>query len=343
MAILRKIIILSLPLLLTGCYEDFEPLIDTKPMLCLNSLITAGEPIEVSVTRTWVYTDEKGEFDHSVKDATVQIYANGQLTDTDYIPLEGDTIRIEAYSDTYGAAEAEVIVPNATQITDLIYRPIVKNFSYADTDERGISADFKFNLPITLTLPNHKGNNSYYSLIYNIFFPKDLIYTDEEDDPQDLTRRETNPVLVGFYEGSYYCKDQFFSEFIGAFDDVMDYGEQYRSLYFSNRQFEGKTKDLHIGFENCSFNISKWDGNPKFLDLGFVFTLYSISESYYNWMNYRWQSAESISGEFAEFGLAEQMWGYSNVSTGAGVVAARSSSTFTVSLKDFLEETLATP
>lgn len=50
MAILRYIIPILSVFLLTGCYEDFNPEIDTKPVLCLNSLITAGKPIEVDIT-----------------------------------------------------------------------------------------------------------------------------------------------------------------------------------------------------------------------------------------------------------------------------------------------------
>ncbi|MDE6345354.1 MAG: hypothetical protein K2L55_01625 [Muribaculaceae bacterium] len=37
---------------------------------------------------------------------------------------------------------------------------------------------------------------------------------------------------------------------------------------------------------------------------------------------------------------AEPMWGYSNVSSGAGVVAAQSFATYTLSLKEFLHDAL---
>lgn len=47
-----------------------------------------------------------------------------------------------------------------------------------------------------------------------------------------------------------------------------------------------------------------------------------------------------ILGDLSDIGLAESKWGYSNVSTGAGVVAAQSSSKFTIDLKEFLKTTL---
>lgn len=343
MAILRKIIISSLPLLLSGCYEDFDARIDADPVLCLNSLITAGQPIEVSVTHTWLYTDEKGEEDHSVNDAEVKIYANGNLIGSDYLPQEGDIIKIEAFSNTYGSAEAEVTVPVATSISDLSYKPTIKDNRIYDREEWGLSIDLDFDIDLTLSMPNPEGAKSYYNLSFTKFIPKDSDYTDSdydnyenENENGELLRWATPPSSVHFYEGSIFCKDPFFSEFVSAIDDAMDYADPHDFFYFSNRQFKGKSQDLHIEMNGCSFRIAQWDRNPELLDCGVIFNLYTISESYYYWMNYCWQSNESIMGDFIEFGLAEPMWGYSNVSTGAGVVAARSYSAITLNLQDFL-------
>lgn len=111
MAILKYILLLFAATLLTGCYENFNPEVDTRPVLCLNSIITAGEPIEVKVSRTWLYNDTNAQRDHSVHDATVTILANGKIVGPDYLPAEGDRIGIVAESPTYGCASAEVIVP----------------------------------------------------------------------------------------------------------------------------------------------------------------------------------------------------------------------------------------
>lgn len=339
MDILRKIIIASFPLLLAGCYEDFNPHIDVTPVLCLNSLITAGEPIEVSVSRSWVYTDEKGEKDHSVKDATVRIFANGAQIGNDYLPKEGDVIRIEAYSDTYGAAEAEVTVPFATPVTNLKITPVLSNLWTRDLYGQGLSLDISFDVAINLTLPNYKDSDRYYSIKAEDFKPEDpeLFDPDESD---VMTRWITSPSDVWFYEGSFYFKDPFFYEHISSFDDVMDNAWVSDPIFFSNRQFDGESEILHLGYENCQFRINQWDLNPEMLECGYLLTLYSISESYYKWMNYCWQS-DSIIGDFIDMGFAEPMWGYSNVSTGAGIVAAQSSTTVTINLKDFLQQTLS--
>ena len=104
MAILKHIIPLALAALTASCYEDFTPKVDTRPVLCINALITAGEPFDVQMTHTWRY-DNPGT-DHSVNDAQVSIYANGNPVGRDYVANEGDVIRIAATSPTYGDAEA---------------------------------------------------------------------------------------------------------------------------------------------------------------------------------------------------------------------------------------------
>ena len=340
MDILRKTIIATLPLLLTGCYEDFDPDIDVTPVLCINSLITAGEPIEVNVSRSWVYTDRAGEEDHSVKDAEVNIFANGKRIGPDYLPEEGDVIRIKAYSDKYGAAEAEVMIPYATPVAGMDVNPTVVRRSIRDRDEWGVTVDIDFNVAIDMTLPNNNNSARYFCLADNPFQPGDTDDSEQEY-PDENTRWSTSPSGVWFYEGSFYCKGPFFTEHISTFDDMMDNVWLSEPIFFSDHQFSGTSQTLNIGYENGSLRISQWDRNPEMLECGYELTLYSISESYYKWMNYCWQNNESYIGDLIEFGLAEPIWGYSNVSTGAGVVAAQSYVKVTVDLKDFLMHTIS--
>ena len=336
MDILRKTIIATLPLLLTGCYEDFNPRIDTTPVICINSLITAGEPIEVSVSRTWVFTDEEGEKDHSVKDASVSIFANGERVSHDYLPEEGDVIRIEAYSAIYGHAEAEVTVPYATPVEAVKLTPALKKCGVRDLNEYGVSVDIEFNAAIALTLPNYHDSDHYYYLTQDYFLPESTPY--DAEDIYGETGWQTIHSMVHFYGGRFYWNDPIFSEHISSFDEAMDYAWIEDPLFFSDRQFSGASETLHLGYENGNIHINQWDMNPDMLDCGYTMTLYSISESYYKWLNYRWQRDESIMGDFIEIGFAEPVWGYSNVSTGAGVVAARSSVSVRISLSDFLKE-----
>ncbi len=352
MDILKKLFIFSFPLLLTGCYADYVPNIDTTPVLCLNSLITAGSPIEVNVTHTWVLTDSNGHKDHSVNDATLSIYVNDNLVDSDYIPAEGDRIRIEAHSDKYGDAQAEVTVPFATQISSLDYIPKLSDFDMSDTEGWGINADIMFDVNISMTLADTDNADNFHRLDYRQF---DIngIYTDNEDfdaydedlDEYDFDYgQEEEPdhsYRAYFSSGSFETIDPVFYEQSTPFDDVMN--SSYYNLFFSDRFLNRETNTVEFGFSPCFFKLSGWDGDKLELDCGWEITLYSISDSYYKWLTYYIQSDGIIMGDMSELGLADPTWGYSNVSTGAGVVAAQSSVTIKLNLQDFLESLLSPP
>ncbi len=333
MDILKKTILFSLPLLLTGCFEDFDPKIDTTPVLCLNSLITAGSPIEVQITRSWVFTDKKGQDDHSVDDAELFIYADGMLVDSDYIPAEGDHIKLVATSKKYGEAEAEVTVPIATQITDIKYQPKIESVSVNEYPGRGIYARTSFDVLVSLGLEAADKTGRFYRFDFTSYNPND-IYTDGQG-----SNHVYDPTYTRFYSGSFEPLDAVFYEQANAFEEVLNYG--YYNLFFSDRLLNKESNALDFGFFECSFDISNWNGDRAKLECGWDITLYSISESYYKWLACCWQSDSFVLGDMAEMGFAEPAWGYSNVSTGAGVVAAQSSATVTLNLQEFLEKTFS--
>lgn len=329
MDLLKKTYLLILPLLLTSCWEDFDPRIDTKPVLCLNSLITAGQPIEVKVTHTWVFTDEEGAKDHSVKDAVVEIYANGDPVDASYLPVEGDRIRIHASSLKYGEAEAEVTVPVATQVSDVRFTPTVTKFSsYHSDDNLKINADMWFDIRISMDIDDPKDTDNFHCLSYLTFNPHGVWA-----DGDQVSRSAFDVELWG---GNFDALDPVFYEQVDTFEDILE--GTYYSLVFSDRMFSGEAKTLDFGFSDCRFLLADWDGDPDDLDCGWIVTIFSISESYYNWLIYVDRAYEVIFNDLVDIGLSEPIWGYSNVSTGAGVVAAQSSASVTIDLRPFLEE-----
>ena len=325
MAILRYIIPMLPAFLLTGCYEDFTPEIDTEPVLCLNSLIKPGEPIEVEVTHTWVFNDEKSEANHDVKDATVTILVNGKIVGSDYLPEEGDNIRIVADSPTYGTATAEVTVPFATPIGNVNFTPVVTNI-WKGEDESfhyEMFADITFNLNIEMEVNDPAGTDNYYHFGYGCFG------SDTDGSPT---------LSIGQFE---YNSEPIFKEHIGVFETVMGTDENTEFVFFSDRQFTGKTYTLHLNFTDNTFHLKSQEYDESLLECGVVLYLTTVSKSYYNWAVYKWYSEEGILGDLSDIGLAESKWGYSNVSTGAGVVAAQSSTKFTIDLKDFINATIA--
>ena len=340
MAILKKIYPLALPLLLTGCFEDFNPHIDTTPVLCLNSLVKAGQPIEVKISHTWLYTDETGRKDHSVADAMLEIYANGDLVDADYIPKEGDRIRIHASSLKYGEAEAEVTVPIAADITRTDFTTTTDDIWTKYTQGWGLDADIQFDIRMLMDIADRKETDDFHYLTYKTYQPETGILSDTDDDPDAMKRQGRASFNAYLSEGNFDALDPVFYELTEPFEEIMNGGSAYTTI-FSDRLFNGEPKTLTFGFSPCFFKLSGWDGDPEDLSCGWDITLYSISESYYNWLVYTDQATGIIFGDFGDIGMSEPVWGYSNVSSGAGVVAARSSTTVHIDIKDYLKKTLA--
>ncbi|MDE6642991.1 MAG: DUF4249 domain-containing protein [Muribaculaceae bacterium] len=317
MAILKYILPILLATVLTGCYEDFNPDVDTKPVLCMNSLITVGEPIYVYVSRSWLFTDKQAAGNHQVTDAKVTVIVNGNVVDADYLPQEGDKIYIIAESRTYGTATAEVQVPFAAPIGKVNLTPTVTDIWKGLHYE--MLADITFDLNFELDVVDHPGYDNYYNLSYEKNNP------DSNDAKFTLNRLDVK-------------LEPIFKEHIDVLESIMVDEESYDFLYFSDQQFAGKAYTLHLNFTDNYYSVSSRYYDESLLDCGITFCLSTISRSYYNWAVYKWNVTEGIIGDLAEVGLAESKWGYSNVSTGAGVVAAKSETQYTVSLKEFLKQ-----
>lgn len=348
MEILKKFIFILLPLLLTGCYEDFTPGIDTKPVLCLNGLITAGKPIYISVTHTKLFTDTNNFT--QVDDAVVHIYANDRLVSEEYVAQEGDHIRILAESPTYGAAEAEVTVPVAVPIESLEFEATATNVWRNPTE--ALFADITFNLKALMKIKDPAKEDNYYNVSYlgisphggNSDLPDDIYGDDnphyDNDSEDDDLEWGSRPIAARLSLGSFmYEAEPIFSEHIGAFETVTGM-DSYGFSFFSDRQFSGDTYTLHLQFEKMNYYINHNSYDEQWLDCGLIFYLSTMSPSYYNWSTYRWQVTNGIIGDLSDLGLADPMWGYSNVSTGAGVIAAESVASYSISFKDFLKNLL---
>lgn len=327
----RYIIPILSGVMMTGCYEDFNPESDTKPVLCLNSLITAGEPIEIEVTHTWMYNNETSEGNHNVNDAVITIIANDKTVESDYLPKEGDKIRVIAESPTYGVATAEVIVPHATPIGNVRVTPVVTDIWEGDNDlyHYDMLADITFIINIEMDINDPDGTDNFYRFAYNQSNPPAEENWDyESNDFHD----------VSFSMGSLeYDSEPIFKEHIDVFETIMGNSEDTSFAFFTDRQFSGKRYTLHLNFSNNRYFVRSQEYDESLFEISIDLHLITVSRSYYNWAVYKWYVDEGISGDLSDMGLAESKWGYSNVSTCAGVVAAQSSATFTIDLKGFLE------
>lgn len=324
MAILRHLPLMILPLLVSGCYEDFIPEIDTKPVLCINSTITAGEPIEVDVSRSWVYS-ETGDIYLHPGEATVSVYVNGELVPEGYIASEGDKIVIKAESEKYGNAEASVRVPVAVPFR-LVKQSVEPKFALRDTTQ-AMTFYSEFSLRLVAEIKDNPTTDNYFGIGYYGSYPNGL----SEDN--DWSGVSSVYLGLGVFEDSF---EPIFKEHIGVFESVMADGDS-NMMTFSDRQFAGKSYNLNMILKNMIYSVTAQPYDPELFNATVTFYLVNISRSYYDRILYLWQRDSGVLGDYGNFGFADPMWGYSNVSTGAGVVAARSYSTFTVSLREFLE------
>lgn len=95
---------------------------------------------------------------------------------------------------------------------------------------------------------------------------------------------------------------------------------------FSDRQIEGRKYSLNIVNENMTYHYDYNSGehsSPAKRGSTLDIQLCSISKSYYDYMISLWQTEYGISGALGGVGLGNPVWEKSNVSTGAGVVAAQ--------------------
>ncbi|MDE6218339.1 MAG: DUF4249 domain-containing protein, partial [Muribaculaceae bacterium] len=271
---------------------------------------------------------------HEVRDAEVTILANDRIVGSDYLPKEGDRIRILAESPVYGSASAEVTVPVATPIGNVKADATVTNIWRGDDDffHYEMLADITFNLNIEMDVEDPAMTDNYYHFGYNSSSPN--IEGDSDEELWDYNE----PILrIGNFE---YKSEPIFKEHIGVFETIMGNDEDLSFVFFTDRQFSGKTYTLHLNFSNNTFRIKSKEYDESLLDCNINLYLTTVSRSYYNWAVYKWNVDEGIMGDLSDIGLAESKWGYSNVSTGAGVVAAQSSAKYTIDLKDFLKAIL---
>ncbi len=318
MAILRKIYPFLILPFLTGCEEVFTPDMPHTPVLCVNSLITTGEPVEAVVSKSRLYTDTSDKTE--VKDADLRIYANGVLQLDSYIPKEGDNIRIVAESPTLGRGEADLSMPMSIKAPTATWETYDVSCWKSDNDV--VSVQFK--LKVALRIEDPDGEN-YYKFSFN-----SGTQTNENSDNHDASGN------YGFEISSLvYKMEPIFSEHIGIFESIMG-GDADGFTFFSDRQFSGKSYTLNLQFDNCWFRYPTGEIPECKVNL----IINSVSPSYYNWANYVWQRDNGTLSDLSDYGLGDPIWGYSNVSSGAGVVAAQSKSVCMIDLTDFILKTI---
>ncbi len=363
MAILKLykyICVIAFSTTLTGCFTDFTPEVTTDQVLCLNAIITAGEPIEADVTHTWTYTDVAGEINHTVDDAIVSIFVNGEKTNDGYLPKPGDRIRIEAVSQRYGSSAAEVEVPVSTPLKDENVSVVVTRTGIGHwvefhqpwdpepaTDPVEVThVDFTYSIALDLIVSDPGPGRNYFRANTKAYYEPDI-----------ATDNDSINISMGLGSLNYEI-EPIFSEHLDPLDALN--GPAYGFNFFTDRRFESGSYTLHLRFSNSNISVTqrrpfKGDADTeleepdleaikaeleKYLDMSINVIIESVSESYYNWANYSWQTDGGMLGDLSNVGLTDAVWGYSNTSSGAGIVAARTPAARFINLRPYLLQAL---
>lgn len=341
MAFLKKYIPILLSLMiLTGCYTDFEPDIDSTPVICINADAKPGEVLKIFATRTWRWTEgvEDESLDYQLRDGIVSLYVNDSLYETieysewkynnpmypwidkqcgflsTYEPKPGDKIRIVAHSETYGDAEGEVTVPHPVAIDDVAF--LVNN---AEIERSGDKLIYSGNVSLEISFTDPAEEKNYY------LFEGSRYYDDNND---GLYSYGTTMWLD-------YDAEPLFTEHVSSLESAVSETSGY--TFFSDRMIAGKTYPLHIRLVNVSYPVSadnNFDSNKSYVK----FVLSSISESYYKHVISVWESNDGINGILGGVGLADPVWECSNVSTGAGVISASAPSKIQIPVSEFFKD-----
>ena len=368
MDFLRHLIFLILPmLLLGGCYTDFDFDDRSDPVVCLNSDITAGDTIRVQVTRTWTLSEGNPylsqEFYPDIKDADVSLYVNGTFVEkmrrgfyyqvysitmygfllygyvADYIPKSGDEICIVADTPLYGSARGEVTVPYPVEIDSVNTKVVGFSENIRTPDQSGLfDRQYSMVLDIYASFTDPASTTDYYKL--DASWQPYIIMSDSEPSVSTPEENHNYPIAhISYGTQIDFSGEPLLTEHVSALESIFSDTSGY--TVFSDRQISGRSYPLHIMIKKLDVSLSTPLDQPAYDDLNINVILSRVSPSYYRHVMSMWAANDGLSGGLGNFGLSDPVFPASNVSTGAGVIAAKAPYTFRINLRDIIREQLS--
>lgn len=287
---------------LTACLTEVD-LSDLResPRLVVNGVAVVGEPLRVSVTRTWFYTDEHPNV--VIPDATVRLYVNDRYEETlpfvpgdtlfnaagnyqaAFVPQVADRLRLEVSAPGYEAVHAETEVPPSSLLLDA---KAVQEVIAADSTMKRVSYAIRFQ--------DIAEEENYY-----------LFRLEEGYLSEDSTYRWHVLYLD-------YAEDPLFGQNSSALDQILfpQYLPGYDGRVFSDEVINGQTYTIRLQ------NTYYLSGMPRTKRLRV--RLYAISSDYYKYLKIlQDQSDRSFANHLIDAGLAEPIRVYSNIDGGLGI------------------------
>ena len=287
---------------LTACLTevDLSDLCES-PRLVVNGVAVAGEPLRVSVTRTWFYTDDHPNV--VIPDATVRLYVNGRYEETlpfvpgdtlfnaagnyqaAFVPQVADRLRLEVSAPGYKTVHAETEVPQASMLLDA---KAVQEVIAADSTMKRIS--------YAICFQDAAEEENYY-----------LFRLEEGYLSEDSTYRWHVLHLD-------YAEEPLFGQNSSALDQILfpQYLPGYDGRVFSDEAINGQSYTIRLQ------NTYYYSGTPRTKRLRV--RLYAISADYYKYLKtLQDQSDNSFANHLIDAGLAEPIRVYSNIDGGLGI------------------------
>lgn len=345
MAILRNkfqiILILLSPIFFSSCFTDFTPKQFETPVLYMNSLITSGKEIKVFVNHTSSFLSQKYITEETcLEGVKLELYVNDHFVEimelngsdkellytSKYTANEGDKILLRASHPEYGQAEAEVIIPQKVNPNEVVCNLTLDNGFWIDATLGGSTSTVHLltahdpNVRIDLKFNDPNGLGDCYTL--EGFLQNKSLSGQTNDGAWD-------------YATFHFNDEPIFSEHVSALEKVLDM-DSYGCAFFSDRKIDGKSYSLRLSVDQGIMTFLNPIENPNVLDIKVILKFSHITKDYYNYLLSQWKVNDGFEGQLSSLGFAEEMQIYSNVSTGAGIIAARTVSECPVSLKDAL-------
>ena len=301
---MKRILYIVIGISLTACLTEVD-LSDLResPRLVVNGVAVAGEPLRLSVTRTWFYTDDHPNV--VIPDATVRLYVNDHYEETipfvpgdtlfnavgsyqaAFVPDVSDRLRLEVSAPGYEAIHAETVIPQASK---LLEAKATREVSTTDSTVKRV--------------------------LYSISF-QDAV---EEDDYYLFRLEEGN--LINEVDSMYswrvlyldYAEEPLFVQSTSALDQILfpQYLSGYDGRVFSDEAINGLPYTIHLQ------NTYSYSGTPRIKRLRV--RLYAISADYYKYLKtLQDQSDNSFANHLIDAGLAEPIRVYSNIDGGLGI------------------------
>ena len=307
----KNIIFVLTTLALTSCYQEIN--LDKykgangEKLLVLNSIINPDSTISAVASKTFFYTDPYKEREY-VTNLEIELFINGE--EKGLLNFNAD---INHYESDYKPGERDIIelktIYNEESIGCIDTVPKKVKIESVKVSRQGpmsiyTSNDYYITYEITFTDPIDEDN--FYFLQY-----------------EDSGRFVSGNLSFGVRDFTYEYVFQQLARKIGA---IIPAWEPYSSegLPFSDYGIEGKThtlivKEIIQGGMGVMFPLSGYTHMHRKI------SLYSISESYYNYLVSRLynESYDSdLHGGMIDLGFTEPLKTYSNINGGVGIFAS---------------------